>query len=107
MAIGTTIAPPHVQSAQAASSEPSRPFQGTVAESLAVVVAPSTGRFRPETTLDHVEKGHVIGHVTGGRERADEVRMPIAGQVRALLARPGQLVYAGQALAWLDRSARL
>lgn len=90
-----------------AHSADAHPFPGTVAESLALVVAPSTGRFRPQDLDGHGVAGQLIGHITGGRGRADEVRMPVDGRVRSFLVRPGQLVRAGQSLAWLDRSARV
>lgn len=81
-------------------------FTGTVAEGLALAVAPSTGRFRPlADALGAVVAGQLLGHVTGGRCRADEVRCPAAGVVRRLLARPGQQVQRGQALLWLDGKA--
>lgn len=89
---GPPVSPPHGGA-----------FVGTVAECLALVVAPSTGRFRPDSRVERVLSGHLLGHVTGGRGRADEVRTPVSGRVRALLARPGQLVRAGQGLAWLER----
>lgn len=85
---------------------------GTVAEALVLVVAPSTGRFRP-SELGPEEDGHgdpaleggaVLGHVTGGGGRADPVRAPVHAGLRRWLARPGQLVVRGQALAWLGRA---
>lgn len=79
-------------------------FPGTVAETLALVVAPSTGRFRPQRTDGYALAGELLGHITGGRGRCDDVIMPTNGNVRALLARPGQLVQAGRNLAWVDRS---
>lgn len=86
-------------------------LRGTVAEALVVAVAPSTGRFRPlEATATEaageVPSGTLLGHVTGGRGRADEVRAPANGRVRRLLARPGQVVRQGQPLAWIERSER-
>ncbi len=79
-------------------------FMGTVADRLAVAVAPSTGRFAPAVQAPaRVEAGELIGHITGGGGRADEVRAPVAAEVRELLARPGQLVGLGQGLAWLER----
>ena len=45
-----------------------------------------------------------MGHVTGGRGRADEVRSPVRAILRDLLVRPGQLVMAGQGLMWLARA---
>ena len=82
------------------------PFAGTVAATLAIAVAPATGRFQPLARSGHrLNAGDLIGHVTGGRGRAQEVRCPVDGDVRGLLARPGQLVMRGQHLAWLDRLA--
>ncbi len=82
--------------------EPATVLSGSVAESLAVVVAPRTGRFQPVSGVEEVEPGQLLGHVTGGRGRTDEVRSPVRALVRRLLARPGQLVGAGQGLAWLQ-----
>ncbi len=77
---------------------------GTVAERLLVVVAPSTGRFRPRDGVASVEAGELIGHVTGGKGRADEVRSPVRAVLYELLVRPGQLVSRGQGLIWLGRA---
>lgn len=77
---------------------------GSVAEDLLVVVAPSTGRFRRHGNNDTVEAGELVGHVTGGRGRADEVRSPVRAALRDLLVRPGQLVMRGQGLAWYARA---
>src|SRR5687767_11012031 len=84
---------------------------GSVAESLALAVAPSTGRFRPVAELGDsagtagpaVRSGQLLGHVTGGRGRADEVRSPWDARLCALLVRAGQLVSRGQGLVWLSR----
>lgn len=104
----TTAAPPLDEDAGVyAHGADAYPFPGTVAESLVLVVAPSTGRFRPESIAGDGEAGQLIGHITGGRGRSDEVRMPVDGQVRSFLVRSGQLVRTGQTLAWLDRSARV
>jgi biotin carboxyl carrier protein len=88
--------------------EPAPPFAGTVAERLVLAVAPSTGRFRPLLALTgeaahSLESGELMGHITGGKDRADEVRAPTGAHLRDLLVRPGQLVAAGQGLAWLER----
>lgn len=78
----------------------------TTAESLRLATAPSTGRFRPGVAADaRVADGEVIGWITGGNGRADEVRSPAAGTVRAHLARPGQLVQHRRALLWIDAAA--
>ncbi len=82
---------------------PSSSLRGTVAESLAVAVAPSTGRFQP-VRVPSVAAGETLGFITGGKGRADEVVAPVAGTVARLLVRPGQLVSRGQGLVWLQRS---
>ena len=81
---------------------PSSCLHGTVAEALALAVAPSTGRFRPAEG-GTVERGTVLGHITGGKGRADAVLAPVGGEVARLLVRPGQLVSRGQGLVWLQR----
>lgn len=78
---------------------------GTAAERLVLIVAPSNGRFRPRVSEGAVSMGALVAHVTGGRGRADEVRCPADAVVRGLLARPGQLVSRGQALAWAKAAA--
>jgi biotin carboxyl carrier protein len=83
------------------------PLATSVAEGLCLAVAPSTGRFRPaeDARLGRsVEAGHVLGHVTGGRGRADAVRAPTGAMVRGLLVRHGQAVTFGQQLVWLERT---
>lgn len=86
--------------------EPASALLGTVAEDLAIVVAPATGRFRPAGDLygRRFERGALIGHVTGGGGRADAVHAPARATVADLLVRPGQLVRQGQGLAWLHRA---
>ena len=81
---------------------PTSSLRGTVAESLALAVAPSTGRFQPVRTVA-VQAGETLGFITGGKGRADEVVAPVAGAVARLLVRPGQLVTRGQGLVWLER----
>ncbi len=78
---------------------------GTAAERLVLIVAPSNGRFRPKVSDGAVPVGALVAHVTGGRGRADEVRCPADVVVHGLLARPGQLVQRGQALAWAKADA--
>jgi biotin carboxyl carrier protein len=81
--------------------EPATALRGSVAASLALVVAPSTGRFHPVAGAaggGAAGEGELVGHVTGGRGRADAVIAPVDGTVAALLVRPGQLVRTGQAL---------
>lgn len=76
---------------------------GTVAESLRLAASPSTGRFRAAVAPgDEVQAGDVLAFVTGSRDRADAVRSPADGVVRALLVRPGQLVATGRALVWVQ-----
>lgn len=81
-------------------------FDGTVAADLAIAVSPSTGRFRPaDVAAGTLPAGALLGHVTGGGGRADEVRAPVSAALREVLVRPGQLVARGQPLAWLQRVA--
>lgn len=86
-----------------AGEEPASSLDGTPAALMSLVVAPSTGRFRPLVDAGRVAAGTVIGLVTGGAGRADEVRIPVAAELRGLLATTGQLVRVGQALAWALR----
>jgi multidrug efflux pump subunit AcrA (membrane-fusion protein) len=83
------------------SSEPAS-LEGTCADTMGLVVAPTTGRFEPATITGRVRAGQILGHITGGRGRADEVRSPVDALLKNLLVRPRQLVRQGQALAWLD-----
>ena len=83
-----------------------RLFVGTVADRMSIAVAPSTGRFAPALAAPAVvNPGDLIGHITGGNGRADEVRAPVGAHLKELLARPGQLVGLGQGLAYLERVA--
>jgi biotin carboxyl carrier protein len=87
---------------------PVTPLTGSVGERLGLAVAPSTGRFRPAATAApdaEVDAGTLLGHVTGGRGRADEVRTAARGRIRSLLVRPGQLVGTGSPLVWLEYSS--
>lgn len=90
--------------APAAAAEPLS-LRGTCADRLGLVVAPTTGRFEPVPTSGRVRAGELLGHITGGRGRADEVRTPVDAWLKDLLVRPRQLVRRGQALAWLERSS--
>lgn len=85
------------------SSEPAS-LEGTCADSMGLVVAPTTGRFEPAKVTGRIRAGDLLGHITGGRGRADEVRSPVDAMLKNLLVRPRQLVRRGQALAWLDVS---
>jgi hypothetical protein len=82
---------------------PASTFAGSVAAEMSLLVAPTTGRFRPRAGLGLVGRGALIGVVTGGGGRVSEVRAPLAAEVCGLLAIDGQLVQAGQALAWIRR----
>lgn len=84
------------------TADPASCLAGSVAHSMGLVVAPSTGRFRPLVDGGRVDAGTVIAVVTGGGGRADEVRMPAAAVLNGLLAREGQLVQPGQAVAWFQ-----
>jgi len=88
----------HAPGVPAGAGEPQ--MAGTAAEGLILIVAPSNGRFQPRLNEGAISAGTLVAHVTGGRGRADEVRSPTDGVVLGLLARPGQLVTRGQALAW-------
>lgn len=79
-------------------------LKGTCADTMGLVVAPTTGRFEPALVGVRIRAGELLGHITGGRGRADEVRAPVDALLKDLLVRPRQLVRAGQALAWLDVS---
>ena len=94
---------PPVTGSPAADSEPAS-LLGTCADSMGLVVAPTTGRFEPAIGTGRVRAGQLLGHITGGRGRADEVRAPVDALLKNLLVRPRQLVRRGQALAWLDVS---
>lgn len=96
------ISPP-TQVLEPPISEPAV-LQGSCADTLGLVVAPTTGRFEPATVSERVRAGDLLGHITGGRGRADEVRSPVDAYLKDLLVRPRQLVRRGQALAWLDMS---
>ena len=82
---------------------PASTLSDSVAHDLGVVVAPTMGRFRPVIERGLLRAGELLGHITGGGGRADEVRVPVDGEVRDLLVRPGQLVARGEGLVWLRR----
>jgi hypothetical protein len=90
-------------------STPASPFAGSVAADLALVVAPSAGRFQPLDdfgALMPLRTGDLIGHVIGGRGRTDAIHCPVDARLCDLLVRPGQAVTRGQGLAWLLREDR-
>ncbi|HSK97790.1 MAG TPA: hypothetical protein VK891_14305 [Euzebyales bacterium] len=87
------------------SASPVSELAGTCADTLGLVVAPTTGRFEPATTDGRIRAGQVLGYITGGRGRADEVLAPVDAWLKNLLVRPRQLVRRGQALAWLEVSS--
>ena len=76
----------------------------TPAELLVLVVARGNGRFHPQVSGGSLRRGHVLGRLELGGGRHLEVRCPIDMVVRGLLTRRGQLVTAGVALAWGERS---
>ena len=76
----------------------------TPAELLVLVVAPGNGRFHPQVSGGLLPRGRVLGRLELGGGRHVEVRCPIDMVVRGLLTRRGQLVTAGIALAWGERS---
>jgi biotin carboxyl carrier protein len=78
-------------------------------ESLAildrVVVAPTVGRFRPVSTVpltvgSTVLDGQTIGFVDDFCG-STPIRSPFGGSLMGMLAVPGELVQAGQPIAWL------
>lgn len=81
---------------------PASAFAGSAACNLVLAAAPSTGRYRPVCTDGRIAPGQVLGHVTGGKGRADAVLAPVHGELARLMVRPGQLVFAGQSLAWIQ-----
>lgn len=85
------------------ADEPAESWSGTVAGDLALVVAPSAGAFQPAPAG---APSHVLGFVTGGRGRADAVTAPCPLDLMGLMARPGEVVARGQALAWGRRLHR-
>lgn len=87
----------------AAADEPAEGWSGTVAGDLTLVVAPSAGAFQPAAPDD--PRG-TLGYVTGGRGRADAVVAPCPLDLMGLMARPGEVVARGQALAWGRRLRR-
>jgi len=97
------LSSPVPASAGSPASEPASP-QGSCADNLGLVVAPTTGRFEPVFASGRIRAGQLLGHITGGRGRADEVRSPVDARLKNLLVRPRQLVRRGQALAWLEVS---
>lgn len=102
-----TIAPPlsliTPDATVSTGGDPASTLAGTVAARMGLLVAPAVGRFRALVSHGRVEPGTVIGVVTGGGGRADEVRVPVAAVICGLLALEGQLVQSGQALAWIRR----
>lgn len=88
-----------------AGDEPASALAGTVAAGMGLLVAPTTGRFRALVHSGVLRAGTVLGVVTGGRGRVDEVRVPVAAEICGLLALEGQIVQVGQALAWIRRQA--
>ena len=84
---------------------PACALSGSVTHALTLAVAPSTGRFRPALGVgDHVQRGTLVGHVTGGGGREDAVYAPTAAVIEAHLARDGQLVKRGRGLVWLSQT---
>ncbi len=87
----------------ATGGDPASTLDGTVAHGMGLLVAPAIGRFRAVVADGPVESGALVGVVTGGGGRSDEVRVPVQAEVCGLLALEGQLVQSGQALAWIRR----
>lgn len=85
------------------SDAPASTLAGSVAADMGLLAAPTTGRFRAHVEHGVVGPGTVLGEVTGGGGRVDEIRVPVAAELCGLLALDGQLVQTGQALAWVRR----
>jgi len=103
VALAPPLSPIIPDATVATGGDPASTFAGTVAARMGLLVAPAIGRFRALVSAGRVEPGTLIGVVTGGGGRADEVRVPVAAVVCGLLALEGQLVQSGQALAWIRR----
>src|SRR5919106_3832732 len=86
------------------ASEPAS-MAGTCADTLGLVVAPTTGRFEPAATNGRIRAGQLLGHITGGPGGGGEGGAPFGARMKDLLVRPRQLVRRGQALAWLEVSS--
>jgi len=84
-------------------AEPPSSLTGTTAQGMALLVAPAVGRFQARAEAGLVGEGTIVGVVTGGGGRTDQVCAPVAAEVCGLLAFDGQLVQPGQPLAWLRR----
>lgn len=80
---------------------PASTLAGSVAADMGVLTAPATGRFRALLRGGAANAGSVLGSITGGAGRVDEIRIPVAAEICGLLALDGQLVQLGQVLAWV------
>ena len=58
------LSPPVTASSAPPVTEPAS-LAGTVADTLGLVVAPTTGRFEPATTNGRIRAGQLLGHITG------------------------------------------
>lgn len=92
---------PDLEVCDVCGQDPHSTLAGTTAAGMALLVAPTVGRFQPVADAGLLGPGSVVGVVTGGAGRADEVRIPVAAEVCGFLAMQGQTVQAGQPLAWL------
>jgi biotin carboxyl carrier protein len=72
-----------------------------------VIVAPCTGRFRPQppevftTEGEWVEPGQVVANIAVGDDDVS-VTSPFGGWMMGMLALPGQPVRTGEALFWVS-----
>lgn len=85
------------------SANPS--LHDTPAEGLVLVVAPGNGRFHPAVQSGSLPRGGLLGRLAVGGGRQIDVCCPTDLVVRGLLARAGQLVMTGVALAWGEQAA--
>lgn len=110
MASTITLAPdldvldaPELEAGDVWGTEPVSSLAGTTAAGMALLVAPAVGRFQAAAEAGLLGPGGVVGIVTGGGGRQDQVRVPVAAEICGFLALDGQLVQSGQPLAWLRR----
>jgi biotin carboxyl carrier protein len=74
---------------------------------ITILVSPSAGRLRilpPETFqrgVEWLEEGQAVLRIERGPD-ADLIRSPARGRLGGVLGRDGELVKAGQAVAWME-----
>ena len=74
---------------------------------ITILVSPSAGRLRilpPETFqrgVEWLEEGQAVLRIERGPD-ADLIRSPARGRLGGVLGRDGEIVKAGQAVAWME-----